>query len=118
MLKIKQTIQLDDLRKYGFKQGTEYPDNERCICNDYEREDFWLISMESDNPDEVEYAEEDLPLWSIHINTERRLWIECVPFGDFCINSFDIENMLHTLYQMISDGVIEDSYDGRVNTCC
>ena len=44
MYYIKKDINLKLLEKYGFKIGREIYDNERCICNNFERDDYWLIS--------------------------------------------------------------------------
>lgn len=46
MYYIKNNVDLNTLRKYGFKIGREIPNNERCICNDSDRDDYWLISMD------------------------------------------------------------------------
>lgn len=113
MYKIKKDVELDNLRKYGFMLGKEYPDNDRCICNDYEREEYWLIPFDEDYPNEkIAYADEDYdqPLWSIHIQSSRRVWIDCVPSGTYHIDNWDMEQMFYVIKQMIDDEIIEDDY--------
>lgn len=115
MYKIKEDINLEVLRKYGFKLGKEYPESERCICNDYERDDYWFISMSLDEPDKVNYASDefDQPTWSVHIQSNRRLWIECVPSCTYHIDNLDMEQMFFTLMNMILDGIIEDDFENK-----
>ena len=118
---IKNNVDLKTLEKYGFKIGREIPDNERCICNDYDRDDYWLIPVDPDYPDKIYYADEefDQPIWSIHVQyidaryTEcpyHRLIIDCVPASTYHISNMDMEQMFYALYLMIKDGVIEDNY--------
>lgn len=112
MYKIKESVDLKSLSKYGFKIGREYPDNERCICNDYQRDDYWLIPFNPDEPEKIHYADDeyDQPIWSIHIQSSRRLWIECVPSCTYHIDNSDMEHMFYALKLMIEDGIIEDDF--------
>jgi hypothetical protein len=112
MYKIKESVDLKILEKYGFKIGREYPDNKRCICNDYERDNYWLIPMNPDEPDKIWYADyqNDQPIWSIHVMNNRRMWIDCVPSCTYHIDNMDMEKMFYVLKQMIEDGIIEDDY--------
>ena len=116
MYRLKENVPLEDLRKYGFKVGREYPDNERCICNDFERDDYWLIPMDPDEPEEIYYADYDYdqPIWSIHVQSHRRLWIECIPSCTYHISNSDMEQMFFALKQMIEDGIIEDDYMEKI----
>ena len=110
MYRLKNNIKVESLRKYGFRLGKEYPDSERCICNKSDREDFWLISLKSDDTDKIRYADEnfDQPIWSIHVQRNRRLWIDCTPSGTYHIDNIDMERMFHVIYLMILDGIIVD----------
>ena len=115
MYYIKENIDLKSLVKYGFKIGRDIPDNERCMCNDDERDDYWLIPMDPDEPDEVYYADDDYdqPIWSVHIQSSRRIWIECVPSCTYHIDNMDMEKMFYALKCMIEDGIIEDDFDTK-----
>ena len=110
---IKKNVDLKSLEKYGFKIGREIPDNERCICNDFERDDYWLIPMNPDEPDEIYYADDDFdqPIWSVHIQSHRRIWIECVPSGTYHIDNMDMEEMFYALKCMIEDGIVDDDFN-------
>ena len=115
MYYIKEKVDLKSLEKYGFKIGREIPTNERCICNDYERDDYWLIPMNPDYPDEVFYADDEFnqPIWSIHIQKTRRLWIDCVPSCTYHIDNMDMDQMFYILKCMIEDGIIIDDFGGN-----
>ena len=110
---IKDNINLKSLEKYGFKIGRDIVDNERCICNDSERDDYWLIPMNPDEPNEIFYADDgfDQPIWSIHILSNRTVWIDCVPSCTYHIDNMDMEKMFYVLKCMIEDGIIIDNYE-------
>ena len=108
---IKDNVELKALEKYGFKIGREIPDNENCICNDFERDDYWLIPVNPDEPNEVYYADDELPIWSVHIQSNRRVWIDCVPASTYHIDNMDMEEMFYVLMCMIKDGIIYDNYN-------
>ena len=116
---IKDNVELKTLEKYGFKIGREIVDNKRCICNDFERDDYWLIPMNPDEPDEIYYADDDYdqPIWSIHVQNngvrdsiKRRLYIDCVPSCTYHISNMTMDKMFYVLKRMIEDGIIEDDY--------
>lgn len=113
MYYIKKDVDLKSLEKYGFKIGREIPDNERWICNDYERDDYWLIPMIPGEPEKVFYSDDafDQPIWSIHIQSNRDVWIDCTPSGTYHIDNYDMEEMFYALRCMIKDGIIEDDYE-------
>ena len=112
MYLIKKDVDLKQLEKYGFKVGHDIPDNDRCICNDYEKDDYWLIPVNPDDPNEIYYAndEYDQPIWSIHVQSTRRLWIDCVPSCTYHISNCDMDQMFYVLKLMIEDGIIEDDF--------
>ena len=110
MYYIDEKFDLERLKRYGFKIGRDLPDNEYWICNAQERDDYWLVSMDLDEPNKINYADEDLPVWTIHINRYRRMWIDCVPASTYHIDNSDMEEMFYWLKVMIEDGVIYDDY--------
>lgn len=123
MYRLDTNVTPKELTKYGFKIGREWTDNERFICNDYERDDFWLVPMNPDFPEEIYYADEefDQPIWSIHVQyidaryaecPYYRLIIDCVPASTYHISNMDMEQMFYVLYLMIKDGIIIDNYEG------
>lgn len=120
MLKLKNGIDSKILEKYGFELGQKFIDKgERCICNEYEYKDYWKFSMDEDEPGKVLYADEefDQPMVSIHVqsNINNRLWIECVPSCTYHIGGWDLNLITDTLYQMITDGILEIVKDGDLN---
>lgn len=113
MYHLKEGISPEKLRPFGFKTGREYPDNERCICNDYQRDNYWLIPMDPDEPDKIHYADPEFnqPIWSIEVGDSGRIWIECVPSGTYHIGSYELEPMLHVLRMLILEGFIDDDFE-------
>ncbi len=112
MYYIKKDINLKSLEKYGFKIGREIHDNERCICNNFERDDYWLISMNPDEPEKILYSYDafNQPVWSVHVQSNRSIWIDCTPSCTYHIDNDEMEKMFYVLKCMIEDGIIEDDY--------
>lgn len=118
MLKLKDGIDQKVLEKYGFELGQKFIDKgERCICNESEHKDHWKFSMDEDEPGLVLYADGafDQAMVSIHVqsNFENRLWIECVPSCTYHIEGWDLNPVTDTLYQMITDGILEIMKEGE-----
>ena len=110
MYYIKNDVELSVLENYGFELGREIEDNERWICNKDERDDYWLVSL--DDEGRIFYADDadDLLHWSVHIQKNRRVWIDCVPCCTYHIDIMDMEDMFFVLKKMIEDGIIYDDY--------
>lgn len=112
MLKLKNGIDPKILEKYGFAIGQTFINRgERCIENECDYKDYWKFSMCEDEPERVLYADEefDQAMISIHVQSkiENRLWIECTPSRTYHIEGWELDLVTDTLYQMISDGIIE-----------
>ena len=111
MYKIKEDIDLNNLRKYGFKKGNEYPilDLEICIPNEEDREDFWLIPFKPNEENQIHYVKEDAncPIWTIHILKNRNIDISCVQSTTYQINNSDMENMFVVLKKLIKEKIVE-----------
>ncbi len=113
MYRIKNGVELKTLEKYGFKIGNNIPDSRTCISKFHHRYDYWLIPVNPNNPSKPIYASEgfDDLLWSIHVQSNRKIHINCVPSGSFEIDNNDMEEMFYVLKCMIEDGIIEDDYE-------
>lgn len=116
MYRIADGIQLDNLRKYGFRTARELPDFERWCDNDYWYNDLWLIAMDPDNEGSPNYIDEDtdILLWYIHImpvNYGWRLWFSMAPACTYHIDNLDCEPAFYALFDMIRDGVIVDDME-------
>ena len=112
MYKIADDIKdLSILEDYGFKQGFEIPDHQRCICNERDYDNWWLIPMNPDDPYTPYYANEeegDQVIWSIQVMDDRTLYIDCVPSCTYHISNYDMKEMFSVLYKLIKDYIIVD----------
>lgn len=113
MYYIKDNVDLKWLEKYGFKLGRELPDNEKWIDNNSEKDDYWIVSM-SYNHDRILYGDCNfyLPFWTMHVQKDRRLWVECVPATCHITND-NLEEMFYTLKCMIDAGIIIDDFRNK-----
>lgn len=113
MYKVKDDVDLNCLRKYGFKLGNEYTDYANYIYNDDEHNEYWLIPLIEEAGQlkvHCEYETEQ-PIWSMHITSRRTIWIECIPNGTYHIAITDMEEMFNAIFRMITDGILEDDYN-------
>lgn len=84
-LRVKAGIDLDELKKYGFKTGKEWADaGERClegIGYKYQHEWYHKFLMDADEPSKIAYIAEDydIPCVQISVRTEHRdLYVDVV----------------------------------------
>lgn len=119
-VRIKDGVNLEELRKYGFKTGKEWADEgERCLAGKgYEYQHEWyhkfLMTIDEDlDPDSKEhilYADDeyDQPMVQITVRTEHRdLYIECTPSGTYHIGGSDLDIISKTIFDLTSDGLLE-----------
>lgn len=111
MYKLKDGIDRDIVRRYGFRKGKEYPEYQEVICNKPEYEDYWLLPLDPDEEEEKLCRDDNQTLWSIHIQSSGRIWIDGVPFSTYHIDNSDMELAFYTLRSMILDGLIDDDMD-------
>lgn len=113
--RIKDGINLEELRKYGFRTGKEWADDgERCLDNvGYEYQHGWWHKFYMD-PDEegkcIYYADDDYdqPMVQITVRTENRdLWIDCTPSGTYHIGGEELDVIVETIMQLTEDGLLE-----------
>ena len=82
-LRVKAGIDLEELKKYGFKTGKEWADaGERCLDGigyKYQHEWYHKFLMDADEPSKIAYIAEDydIPCVQISVRTEHRdLYVE------------------------------------------
>lgn len=96
------------LLDYGFKYGREYKNTDAFISNPEELDDLWLIADEN-----IEDSED--MSWTIHINRDGRVWVDCQPIATYHIDSMDLEELYVVLYHLIKDGIIYESKEEESN---
>lgn len=112
MYLIKRGTDFEDLRKYGFRLGSAWPNYERFIRNEDELSDFWLVpTLTEDGVERVEYVDEDfdiIPVWELRVNKDGKFFISCSTWGNINSTNSGLEDMFYILYKMIMAGIIED----------
>ena len=115
MIRIKDGVDFEVLRNFGFKKGKEWADaGERClegIGYKYQHEWWHKFKMEESDPDRIEYADEeyDQPTVSLCFRTgnSNDLYIECVPRGSYHIGGSDLDIISETIMDLTRAGLIE-----------
>lgn len=110
-LKVKDDVDLEDLRKYGFKPGKEWAKaGERCMGYGYEyqHEEYHKFLLEDNG--KVRYANEeyDQPTIQISVHTESRtIDVDCVSEYSYRIGTPEMDIVLETIFRLAQDGLLE-----------
>ena len=80
-LRVKAGIDLEELKKYGFKTGKEWADaGERClegIGYKYQHEWYHKFLMDADEPSKIAYIAEDYDIPCVQISKDRAQRFVC-----------------------------------------
>lgn len=116
-LRLKEGVPPEILKEYGFRTGKEWADSgERCLVGPgYEYQHGWWhkFSMDEEEPEKVAYTDDeyDIPMVKISFRTKEKfgndLYIDCAPSSTYHIGGHDLTVLTDTLFDMISDGVLE-----------
>lgn len=113
-IKIKDNVDLNQLREFGFRLGKEWADaGERCLEGiGYQYQHGWWhkFLMDPDDKSKILYADDDYdqPLVRITVRTEYRdLYVDCTPSGTYHIGGEDLDIILETIYDLAKAGLIE-----------
>ena len=102
-LRVKAGIDLDELKKYGFKTGKEWADaGERClegIGYKYQHEWYHKFLMDADEPSKIAY---------IAVRTEHRdLYVEVAVEGTYHVGGSELDIVTDTIYDLTQAGILE-----------
>lgn len=114
-IKLKENVNPEELRKFGFKPGKEWADKgERCLEGvgyAYQHEWWHKFKMEEANPNNIEYADDDYDQPSVsmcfRVGNGNDLYIDCVPRGTYHIGGSDLDIVSKTIYELTLEGIIE-----------
>lgn len=121
MLVLKQGVNPEVLREFGFKPGREFFGKERW-CEDgigYEYQADWYHKFLRIDPEEgvpsedgeIAYTDEeyDIPMvqMSFRIGVLNDLYIDCSPSGTYHIGGDELDVVADTIYSLIQAGLVE-----------
>ena len=116
MLKIRDDIDLEELRKFGFKKGKEWAaQGERCLEGSgyaYQHEWWHKFLMSEEDETKIAYIseDEDIPCIQISIRTERRdVYIDIAVEGTYHIGGSDLDIITKTIMDLTKAGLLEES---------
>ena len=120
--RIKDGVNLEDLRKYGFELGSvlkqQAPYDEILMGCDY-KDDWWLameIPVDEDtgefrpNYDDGDYRP-TVEAWVDTRNGKNLLWFDATPECTYHIGMDELHFMVNIIYEMMLDGIIEKIED-------
>lgn len=113
-VRIKEGVELEELRKYGFKTGKEWADaGERCMAGaGYAYKHGWYhkFAMDPNDEEHIYYSDDryDQPMVQITVRSERRdLYVDCTPSGTYHIGGSDLDIVLETVVELTQAGLLE-----------
>lgn len=109
MLKLREDVDFEELRKYGFKPGQEWAKTERCTGKYHATYDWWLkYAMDEEEPDKVAYTsdEYDIPCVELGIKPNGVVYIDYSVESTYHIGGSDVEVVNDTLFDMITAGIL------------
>lgn len=113
-LRVKAGIDLEELKKYGFKTGKEWADaGERClegIGHKYQHEWYHKFLMDADEPSKIAYIAEDydIPCVQISVRTEHRdLYVDVAVEGTYHVGGSELDIVTDTIYELTQAGILE-----------
>lgn len=113
-LRVKAGIDLEELKKYGFKTGKEWADaGERClegIGYEYKHEWYHKFLMDADEPSKIAYIAEDydIPCVQISVRTEHRdLYVDVAVEGTYHVGGSELDIVTDTIYELTQAGILE-----------
>lgn len=113
-LRVKAGIDLEELKKYGFKTGKEWADaGERCLESigyKYQHEWYHKFLMDADEPSKIAYIAEDydIPCVQISVRTEHRdLYVEVAVEGTYHVGGSELDIVTDTIYELTQAGILE-----------
>lgn len=114
-LRVKEGIDLEVLREYGFKIGKEWGDaGERCLAGigyAYQHEWYHKFLMDADEDNtKIAYIsdEYDIPCVQISVRTEHRdLYVDVAVEGSYHVGGSELDIVTDTIYELTQAGILE-----------
>lgn len=116
-LKLKENINPEILRKYGFLTGKEWAEKgERCLVgigHEYEYSWYHKFLMNPDELEKISYMDDDndIPTISITIRTDKDhnndLYISCAISDSYHIEGYELDFVSETIFDLVKDDILE-----------
>lgn len=115
MIKVKDSVNLEELRKFGFKTGKEWSDQgERCLEESgyaYQHEWWHKFLMDEEDETKIAYIDDDydIPCVQISIRTEYRdVYIDVAIEGTYHVGGSDLDIVTKTIMDLTNAGLLEE----------
>lgn len=118
MIKLRDNIDPEILRNFGFQKGKEFFGKEKWCGNGigYEYQSEWFMKFlrmdeetgELGENGDIYYSEGDIPMIQMVFRTDfknRDLFIDATPAGTYHISDFDM--VMETIVKLTEAGIIE-----------
>lgn len=123
-LRVKEGVDLEVLREYGFKTGKEWNDaGERCLAGTihaYQHEWYHKFLMDADKDNtKIAYISEDYDIPCVHISVRpehRDLYVDVAVEGSHYVERVcgsDFDTVTDTIYELTQAGILEVVPDER-----
>lgn len=116
MIRLKDGIDINVLREFGFKSGAEWREVDNRSFGAYCGNDraFYKFHMDPENPDQINYIEDDTDVAVCELSFVPgnddiiRLFIDAAPTCTYHVDTYDWDGLVeNTIYDLTMAGVIE-----------
>lgn len=114
-LKIKDGVDLNELRKFGFALGHELIEMgetfEEVLDGCEYMKDWWIkFKMDPDSPEEIEMTEDGNPVCEAWVDTRyghNHLWFDASPNCTYHVSMNELDIVTDTVFELAMAGLIE-----------
>lgn len=113
-LRIKDGVDLNELRKFGFRTGAELSEDEdfeEFLSGCSYMNDWWIkYQMNPDFPDKVKVTEDENPVCEAWVDTregKNYLWFDVTPDCTYHASMDELELITETVFDLAMAGLIE-----------
>ena len=114
-IKIKDNVDLNELRKFGFKTGKELANEgiEWLQSSGYEYMHNWYhkFLMDEEEPNKIAYTYDDIPIIQISVrvgeNFKNDIYISCSIEDTYHISGSELDLVTDTLFDLFNAGLVE-----------
>ena len=113
ILKLKDGVDVESLRKYGFKTGKEWAaQGDRYFLPEvgmsYQYEWFHVFAMDEEEPEKIAYTSDEFSIPCMHLYVrDRHVCCSCSVEDTYHIDNDAMEPLFTVLFDMITDGILE-----------
>ena len=109
MLKLKNGVSFESLRKFGFKPGYEWKFEGCDFLEGCSYMDAWWhkFAMDPDEPEKLWLVEDNFPLVHILVNESGHIDIDACPDNSYHVEGIELDVVQNTIFDLTMASLVE-----------